>query len=43
MIRPLRRAHRRIVVVLLVLVPAVLLAALLLRHDLPVQMEWPFQ
>lgn len=42
MIRPLRRAHRRIVLVLILLLPVVLAAALLLRPDAPVQAEWPF-
>ena len=43
MIRPLRRAHRRIVLALVLLLPAMLAAALLLRPDLPVQVEWPFR
>lgn len=43
MIRPLRRAHRRIVFVFIVLLPVLLAAALLLRPDPPVQVEWPFR
>ena len=43
MIRPLRRAHRRIVLLLALLLPLVLLAALALRADAPVQSDWVFE
>jgi hypothetical protein len=41
MIRPLRRAHRRIVLLLAIVLPALIALALTLRADPPVQSEWP--
>lgn len=43
MIGPLRRAHRRIFLILAVLLPLILAAALLMREPLPVQEHWPFE
>ena len=43
MIRPLRRAHRRVVLALGIVVPLVLAAALWLRPAVPVQTEWLFR
>jgi hypothetical protein len=43
MIRPLRRAHRRIMILLALMLPLVLLAALTMRTDAPVQREWVFE
>jgi hypothetical protein len=37
MIRPLRRAHRRIILILTLVIPLILTAALLLRADEAVQ------
>lgn len=42
MIRPLRRAHRRLFLVLAILLPLVLAFALFMRADLPVQHDWSF-
>ena len=42
MIRPLRRAHRRVFVLLAILLPLVLFVALTKRPDEPVQPVWPF-
>jgi hypothetical protein len=41
-IRPLRRAHRRIVLVLALVLPFVIAVALLMRPEPLVQREWPF-
>jgi hypothetical protein len=43
MIRPLRRAHWRCVLLLAVILPLMLIAALTMRPDRPVQHEWPFE
>jgi hypothetical protein len=43
MIRPLRRAHRRLMILLLVALPIVLLLALTLRPAAPVQRHWLFE
>jgi len=43
MIRPLRRAHRWIVLFLCVVLPAVVGVAVALRPDPPVQRPWPPQ
>jgi hypothetical protein len=42
MIRPLRRMHRWIFVLLSVLLPLVLFVALTWRAEAPVQGDWPF-
>jgi hypothetical protein len=42
MIRPLRRAHRTVFLLLAILLPLVLILALTRRPDPPVQREWPF-
>jgi hypothetical protein len=42
MIRPLRRAHRRLFALLAILLPLVLFVALTRRPDVPVQRAWPF-
>jgi hypothetical protein len=42
-IRPLRRTHWRFVLLLAVIVPLILVAALTMRADRPVQHEWPFE
>lgn len=42
MIRPLRRAHHRIVLVLAVVLPFVIALALVMRPEPPVQREWVF-
>lgn len=41
MIRPLRRAHRSIILVLALVLPFVIALALLMRPEPPVQREWP--
>ncbi len=41
MIRPLRRAHRAAMLLLAVALPALLLAAVLLRAAPPAQRPWP--
>jgi hypothetical protein len=41
-IRPLRRMHRRIFVLLAVLLPLVLFVALTRRAEAPIQRDWPF-
>jgi len=43
MIRPLRRAHRRVMILLALLLSLVLLAALTMRVDVPVQRDWVFK
>jgi hypothetical protein len=42
MIRPLRRAHRRLILLLAIVLPIVLAFALLTREEPPVQHDWPF-
>jgi hypothetical protein len=42
MIRPLRRAHQRVFVLLAILLPLVLFVALTRRAEVPVQSAWPF-
>ena len=42
MIRPLRRAHRRVFVLLAILLPLVLIVALAGRTEPPRQRDWPF-
>jgi hypothetical protein len=42
-IRPLRRAHRRVVLLLVILLPIVLVLALVMREEPPVQRDWPFE
>jgi hypothetical protein len=42
MIRPLRRAHRCVFVLLAILLPLVLIVALTRRPGVPVQRVWPF-
>ena len=42
MIRPLRRAHRRLVFLLAIVLPIVIAVALLMRDDPPVQRDWSF-
>lgn len=42
MIRPLRRAHRGIILLLAILLPLVLLIAVVGRADRPVQRDWVF-
>jgi hypothetical protein len=42
MIRPLRRAHRRLIFLLVILLPIVLALALVRREEPPVQRDWPF-
>jgi hypothetical protein len=41
-IRPLRRAHRRLIVFLAIVLPIVLGLALAGRPEPPIQREWPF-
>lgn len=41
MIRPLRRAHRAVMLLLVLALPALLLGALLLRPAPPAQRPWP--
>jgi hypothetical protein len=41
MIRPLRRTHRRVMLVLALLLPAILLLAAAGREARPVQQPWP--
>jgi hypothetical protein len=43
MIRPLRAAHRRVILLLAILLPLLLLVALTMRPAPPVQRDWPFQ
>ena len=43
MIRPLRRVHCRVFLVLAILLPLLLAIALAGRADTPVQHEWPFE
>jgi hypothetical protein len=43
MIRPLRRAHRRLILLLVILLPIVLVLAVVMREELPVQRDWPFE
>ena len=43
MIRPLRRAHRRIVFVLAVVLPLLIALAVLMRAEPPVQREFFFE
>jgi hypothetical protein len=43
MIRPLRRAHRRLILLLVLLLPIVLVLALVMREEPPVQRDWPFE
>jgi hypothetical protein len=42
MIRPLRRAHRRLVLLLALILPVVIALALLRRAEPAVQRDWPF-
>ena len=42
MIRPLRRAHRRLIFLLAIVLPMVLVLALVMREEPPVQRDWPF-
>jgi hypothetical protein len=42
MIRPLRRAHGAMFVLLAILLPLVIIVALTGRPDVPVQRVWPF-
>lgn len=42
MIRPLRRAHRRLFFLLAIVLPIVLGLALMGRADPAIQQEWPF-
>jgi hypothetical protein len=42
MIRPLRRAHSRVFVLLAILLPLVLFVALARRSEVPVESAWPF-
>lgn len=43
MIRPLRRAHRRIIIMVAILLPLLLATTLLTRPAPPVQLAWPFE
>lgn len=43
MIRPLRRAHRRIALALALVLPALIAWALLNRPEPPAQASWPFE
>jgi hypothetical protein len=42
-IRPLRRAHRRLILLLVIVLPIVLVLALVMREEPPVQRDWPFE
>lgn len=41
-IRPLRRAHLRVILLLAILLPILLALALVSREALPLQHDWPF-
>jgi hypothetical protein len=43
MIRPLRRAHRRLMFLLAIILPILIAFALLMREEPPVQRDWPFE